>query len=107
MKPPGTHTPKINRPETSGIHRIHKSPPINTTENRKIPPEEKTIFERKNQNTTKPMIPLVPAQKKKKKHHYNIEQNHYKKISCLDMVEQTAKNGRNLDDLPLRKLSAD
>jgi hypothetical protein len=44
MKPPGTHTPKINRPETSVIHRIHKSPPTNTTENRKIPPEENIIF---------------------------------------------------------------
>jgi hypothetical protein len=63
MKPPGTHTPKINRPETGVIHRIHKSPPINTTENRKIPPEENIIFKRKNQNTTKPMIPLIPAQK--------------------------------------------
>ncbi len=72
MKPPGTHTPKMNRPETSVIHRIHKSPPKNTTENRKIPPEENTIFKRKNQNTTKPMIPLMPAQKK---YHCNIEQN--------------------------------
>ena len=72
MKPPGTHTPKINRPETSVIHRIHKSPPINTTENRKIPPKENTIFERKNQNATKPMIPLIPAHKK---YHCNIKQN--------------------------------
>jgi hypothetical protein len=47
MKPPGTHTPKINRPKTSEIHRIHKTPPINTTDNMKIPPEEEIIFKRK------------------------------------------------------------
>jgi hypothetical protein len=47
MKPPGTHTPKINKPEKSVIHRIHKTPPINTTEDRKIPPEEDIIFKRK------------------------------------------------------------
>ena len=57
------------------------------------------------ENIKKSKAPLITTQKNK--FHYNIEQNHYKKISCLDMVEQTAKNGRNLDDLPLRKLSAD
>ncbi len=89
MKPPETHTPKINRPETNVIHRIHKTPPINTTENRKIPPEEDIIFKRKNKNTTKLMIPLIPAQKKI--YRCNIKQNPLQEISCLDIVERTVK----------------
>ncbi len=55
----------------------------------KTPTGRKTIFKGKNQSTKKSKVPLIPAQKNK--YHYNIEKN-YKKISCLDMIEQAAKN---------------
>jgi hypothetical protein len=56
----------------------------------KTPTGRMTIFKRKNQNTKKSKVPLIPAQKNK--YHYDIEQKIYKKVSCLDMSDQTAKN---------------
>ncbi len=62
---------------------------ISKNKESKTPTGRKTIFKGKNQNTKKSKVPLIPA--RKNKYHYYIKKN-YKKISCLDMIEQTAKN---------------
>ncbi len=53
---------------------MDKHTPLTKNEEKKskTPTERKTIFNRKNQNTKKSKVPLIPAQKNK--YHYNIEQ---------------------------------
>jgi hypothetical protein len=63
----------------------------NNEEQRKQNPHRKDDnIQKKNQNTKKSKVPLIPAQRLNTIVIYN--KIHYKKISCLDMVEQTAKN---------------
>jgi hypothetical protein len=58
----------------------------------KNPHRKKDNIQRKESKSKKSKVPLIPAQKNK--YHYDKEQKkkNYKKISCLDMADQTAKN---------------
>jgi hypothetical protein len=99
----GPSTPKINKQETSIIndstHRL-----LNNEEQRQekeSSPQGKIIFKVIAENNRKSRGLILPDE-------YKTEPNTYKiKEIYLDMIRQTAKNWRKLDDLPFRKHSAD
>ncbi len=73
MKPPGTHTPKINRPETNVIHRIQQLTAYKHNGKQENPSGRKYNIRTKESKYYETHDSLNTSTEKK--YHCNIEQN--------------------------------